>query len=244
MKAFVKSFFFFLLGVSIVVAFAFTFKDELFLVKNISVVLSVDKVAILPPRIQEDVESKASKMMGRYFWELNISGLLDELLEDSRVKSAHVQRWFPGNVKIVVTPHIPKVLLLRGKESFFPISRDGSLLPKLKTSEIFDGPILRGKEFANNKRLRKKVIDLIEALPKENTLNVNAISEVAWKNKEGLLLYTQVGQTLVRMGKDDFKKKAQRVEKVLSYLQSEGMNGRVIDSRFSKKVVVKLRNEP
>ena len=33
-------------------------------------------------------------------------------------------------------------------------------------------------------------------------------------------------------------------EKVFAYMQSKGLKGRVIDVRFSKKVVVRLRNAP
>ena len=46
------------------------------------------------------------------------------------------------------------------------------------------------------------------------------------------------------MGEGDFDLKVSRVEKVMSYLHNRNIKGRVIDARFSKKVVVRVRNTP
>ena len=48
----------------------------------------------------------------------------------------------------------------------------------------------------------------------------------------------------VKVGDADFGPKFIRVEKVLAYLDSQNIKGRVIDARFSKKVVVRVRKGP
>ena len=48
---------------------------------------------------------------------------------------------------------------------------------------------------------------------------------------------------IVRLGRGHFGEKIKRVERVLHYLEKQGIAYSVIDARFLKKVVVKPRNK-
>jgi hypothetical protein len=46
------------------------------------------------------------------------------------------------------------------------------------------------------------------------------------------------------MGFENFNRRAIQAHRVVEYLQREQLSGRIIDARYAKKVVVKLRNDP
>jgi len=85
---------------------------------------------------------------------------------------------------------------------------------------------------------------LIDKTQGTSELQAKNISEIFYSKKEGFKIFLKGVATEVRMGDSDFGPKISRVEKVLSYLDSQNVKGRVIDARFSKKVVVRVRKAP
>lgn len=81
-------------------------------------------------------------------------------------------------------------------------------------------------------------------LKEENPLSSQKVSEILFDKKQGFSLILTPEAEIVRLGFDNFEKKIGMAKKVFSYMQSKGLKGRVIDVRFSKKVVVRLRNAP
>ena len=71
---------------------------------------------------------------------------------------------------------------------------------------------------------------------------MRSVSEIQYSKKDGLVLVLGLDDNTVIMGDREFKKRIDHVRRVVQYLRSENLRGRVIDARFSKKVVVRLRN--
>jgi hypothetical protein len=122
----------------------------------------------------------------------------------------------------------------------YPIARDGTLMPALALKDVPNFPLLRGKEFLSDVSLRERAIQLMEAIPSEGRFARSMVSEIM-HSPDGFSLYLGGQIAEVKMGDDEFELKANRVEKVLSYLHNRGLKGRTIDARFAKKVVVRVR---
>ena len=105
-------------------------------------------------------------------------------------------------------------------------------------------PWVRGNWVDRKSELQTKVIDLLNQLPSKGLLTPDQISEIQFNDEDGFLItLIKTGQQ-IRFGTDSFEIKSLRANQVLDYLQSKGLESRVIDLNFSKKVLVRLRNQP
>ncbi len=194
--------------------------------------------------IKKKLDPETKAMLGKYVWDVNLDDLLVLIEKDSRVEKVQIKRKFPNKIEVKLLPHQPIAILLSKQKKMIPVARDGTLMPALKDNIFFDAPILRGEDIAVNLALRKQAMHLLLSLEAQESLSSKKISEIIFNKKHGFSMILNPGGELLKMGMRNFKKRVNRAEKVLAYLQSQGLEGRVIDVRFSKKVVVRLRNAP
>ncbi|MCB0365157.1 MAG: FtsQ-type POTRA domain-containing protein [Bdellovibrionaceae bacterium] len=199
---------------------------------------------VLFNRIRSELAGKLNSLIGLKAWEVELGGLLSEIESDSRVKAAYVSRQFPNKLFVRILPRDPVLVLAGAKGFVYPVASDASLLPAILAQDAPDLPLLRGSGFAKNENWRKKVIELLEEVPQEGDVGLNRISEVHYTPEEGLEVVLMGKGVKVSLGEKAISRKLKRVERVLHYLQEHQIDGRVIDAKFSKKVVVRLRNAP
>lgn len=221
------------------------FEEQFLRVQSIE--LNLDKLSdeeVIFSRVRTSLDEKLKKHMGQWIWRLSLSQVLDEALADQRIEAASVRRIFPNKIRMTVRPHSPVVLLLAESGEFFPVAMDASLLPATPTMEVPNVPVLRGVELLKNHKLRQQAIAMYLEVPNEGLFNKKNISEILYKDAEGFeFRMTNSGLKLL-VGESLLGPKSGRIEQVMKYLESQQIKGRVIDARFSKKVVVRLRNEP
>ncbi len=199
---------------------------------------------LLFQRIRSSLAPQFQHYAGLFFWQVPLSSVLETVSRDKRVRKASVYREFPNRLRVEIEPHTPVLAYLSNDNRFYPVAKDATLLPAIKAGEISDLPIIRGEELKDEQHLREIAIELFDAIPTEGSLRKNSISEILYSRKEGFKIFLEQGGGEIKMGDADFSPKIPRVEKVLNYLESQGVKGRVIDARFSKKVVVRVRNSP
>jgi cell division protein FtsQ len=224
--------------------------NSAFRVNDIEIVLEDGDPSFIFPAIKATLDKRLSYERGQFIWQVDIERVLGLVEQDRRVKDVKVARILPNSIRVRVVPHIAiaNILGIRS-DVLYPIARDGSVLPAVEASEAPDSPILRGENFLKNSQLRGRVIELLDAMPEAGAFSREEVSELYLdKNNDFLLTLKKTG-TQVNIGHesfepDFFKTRAGRVNRVLNYLENQKMVGRVIDARYSKKVVVKLRNEP
>ncbi len=245
MKVFVRLFFGFLLGGLLFFGGWFVFQEQMLKVTTVQVVADTEDEPILFARIQDALKGQYKKYVGQYFWKVKLEELLQTAEQDRRVRQVHVVRHFPNEIVVRIEPHGTVAHLLDTKGLLHPIAADGSLLPALKGSEVPDRPIVRGKEFFTDEVLRGKVVQLMKELPQQGAFSQKAVSELHYSKKEGFEWFLSGTGLVVRTGDEaNLGNRIERIEQVLNYLDQQRVKGRVIDARFSKKVVVKLRNQP
>ena len=195
-------------------------------------------------KIQDSLKAQLRPFENRWIWDASLEEILKTVDMDPRVQMTHVVRHFPNKLQIVIRPKQTSTNLLDQDGFLHPIAMDGSLLPPLLATQAPDRPALRGRQFFNNPSLRLKAVRLLEDLPERGLLSKAAISEIHYDEKTGFDLILISAGIVVRVGEESLGEKAQHIEQVLMYLQNQRVKGRVIDARFAKKVVVKLRKQP
>lgn len=194
--------------------------------------------------IKRDLEPKLQTFKGESLFRFSFEDLSEKVMADPRVKEVYLRREFPSKLSVKILPHEPVLGWVDEKGFIHPVARDNKILPGLRSNHFQDFALLRGNDFKTNNSLRQKALDLMKELPEDGIFRRGVISEIRYRKASGFEVFVSDPSILVQLGEDDFAEKSSRVQKVLSYLQSREINGRVIDSRFSKKVVVRLRNEP
>lgn len=245
MKVFVRVFFGFLLGGLLFFGGWFVFQEQLLKITAIQIVAEREDEPILFARIQDSLKNQYKPYIGQFFWEVKLEALLKAAESDKRVRQAHIVRHFPNEIVVRIEPHDTVAHYLDKKGLLHPIAADGSLLPALRGSEVPDRPIVRGKEVYEDEQLRSKVVQLLKELPIKGSFSQKSVSELHYSKKEGFEWFLSYSGLVIRTGDEaTLGNRIQRVEQVLNYLDQQRVRGRVIDARFSKKVVVKPRNQP
>ncbi len=199
---------------------------------------------LLFQRIQKALSPQLQHYAGHFFWQVPLEQIYTMVAKDKRVREVSVYREFPNRLRVEIVPHTPVLAFLSNDNRFYPVAKDATLLPGQAASEIADLPIIRGEDLKDEPRLRAMAIELFDSIPLEGSLRKNAVSEIIYSRKDGFKIFLSGSGSEIKMGDSDFSPKVSRVEKVLAYLESQGVKGRVIDARFSKKVVVRVRNSP
>ncbi len=217
-----------------------------FRVKSIDITLGeYNDPSYLFEKTKAQLELKLKPFYGQYVWSVDIERVLALVENDRRVKDVFVTRVLPNGLKVIIEPHSAYANIMgNDSTSFYPLSPEGDLLPSVAAEDAADGPILRGEKFLKDEKLRAKAIELLQVLPENGAFTRHDVSEVYMDSKKGFSVTLKKTGIEVFMGHDNFKNRASYVSRVVQYLDSEKLTGRVIDARYSKKVVVKLRNEP
>ena len=199
---------------------------------------------LLFQRIRASLTQQLKNYEGRYFWQVPLKSVLEVTRRDRRVKSAAIYREFPSRLRVEIEPHTPILAYLSSDGRIYPVATDATLLPPLPITETPDLPFLRGEDLKDEPLLREKILELFGALPELGLIRKSSISEIVYTKKDGIKLFISGTQAEIKLGDADFGPKISRAQKVLTYLDSRNIKGRVIDARFSKKVVVRVRNTP
>lgn len=199
---------------------------------------------LLFQRIKTSLEPQFKNYEGRFFWQVPLSQIYELVAKDKRVKRVSIHREFPSRMRVEVEPRTPVLAYLAQDGRVYPVATDATLLPPLPFKDSSDLPFLRGEDFKDEQELRARAIELFEAMPDEGLISKSQISEIGYSKKEGFKVFVSSSKAEVKFGDTDFGPKISRVQKVLSYLEMQSIKGRVIDARYAKKVVVRVRNTP
>lgn len=214
-------------------------------VEKVELSLAPDsKELMLYEEIKPDLSRKLAELKGKSIIQLSFQSLVEDILKDQRIKNVYLRREFPSTLLVQIEPSEPVLGWVDPQGFVRPISRSNQILPRLKSGHFKDYALLRGREFFENADLRQAALDLVSRLPLSGYFRKAIVSEIRYSKASGFELVLSEPSVIVKMGTEDYQGRSARLEKVLNYIQNRGIKGRVIDSRFDKKVVVRLRNEP
>lgn len=206
--------------------------------------LRIQEIDVLPLETRAAVLPLLDDFWGKTFWEVSLRNIGEKIQQDHRFKSATIRREFPSRLVIQVQTRVPALAFLDESGNVLPVASDGTLLPESEKPPKMSYPLLRGREFANSQELRSTAVELVHSLDLHDGLTLDQISEIYFDRQKGFSLYLLGMNAEILMGHSDFGPKLERVQRVVSYLNSQNIKGRVIDARFTKKVVVRVRKSP
>ncbi len=190
--------------------------------------------------LQGDLDTKLTTEINKKIWQVDIADLRQRLMQNNWFKMVAIARQYPSKISLTIDIEAPVALLAIGNE-VLAVADEGQLLAPVKTNFLPALPILKGENFFHNRALRKLATNFLRDISGNSELSSKTIAEMTYSKDENFNLLILPSKSIVKMGAEQAGLKAERVAQVIEYLNSNQMNGRVIDARFSKKVLVRLR---
>lgn len=195
-------------------------------------------------QMKDNVKAKLSFLNEQNVWLVSLKKIYEQVSSESWIESINLKRVFPNRLKIDIKSKEIIFVFVNQKNEFIPILEDGLTVPAQAANLLPDVPVLRIKKNIFNEETLKKITALMKLIPRENFFSLSNIKEVNWSDDEGLSLSLLKPDAEIIFGSEEIDKRSKRVQNVLSYLDTQSQKARVIDSRFSKKVLVRLRKGP
>lgn len=190
------------------------------------------------------VEAALKVFKGNPLWKVSLVDVQRALEAIPSLEKVQVQKNWPQNLEVKYSLPALKAIYPIGENKFQILTERGKWVGPVNWSRLPSLPWVRGNWVDRKSELQTKVIDLLNQLPTKGLLTPDQISEIQFNDVDGFLItLIKTGQQ-IRFGTDSFEIKSLRANQVLDYLQSKGLESRVIDLNFSKKVLVRLRNQP
>ena len=188
-----------------------------------------------------ELKKDTDPLIGSWIWEISIKKISQIVQKNPKVEEVQVLRLWPNKFQIQLLSDEPLLLWMKNISTFYPITKKGSLLSPILLSSLPDLPILRGSALFKNKSLRQKAVQIYQHLPKKGVFSQQNISEIAYLDKDSsFYIHLFNFGSKIRIGENLSEFRPDRVESVLRYLKQKKIKWRVIDARYSQKVIVSL----
>lgn len=198
------------------------------------------------------IHEKLSSVKGISLWRAPLSQISDLLSKEMWIHEFQISRAWPSGISIQIVPDKIEILAPSSVEAkseslmteLRPITTTGKVLDRVATSSAPNVVIARDPIFVQQKNIRQKAVELMRSLPASGGLSADKISEIGFDKREGYWVKLLHSETQVNFGDEQFEIKSARISQVIDYLESRNLQARVIDANLSKKVLVRLRQNP
>lgn len=214
---------------------------------EMTVTTKADQVHFAKPYVDQ-LNTDLAEFKGQSLWRFSLNKIAQHLREQNWIKDFRISRSWPSKIVIEIEPQVLTLLYVEpaklAQGIVRPVTTDGDLLAEVPTSQAPSLAMLKGEVFLKDKVKRKKAIDLVKSLPADGKMSHKLISEVGYDQKEGYWVEVVQSNMKIKLGDDQFAVKSARVSQVLDYLEKRDLKARVIDANLSKKVLVRLQQNP
>lgn len=236
-----------LLAISLIVtAIVAAVKDRsLFTVERVNIQITMnDTERMAWSDLNADIEKTLKAYQGVSMWKVSLVEVQKKLSAFPLLKQVQVQKSWPHSLDVQYSLPTLKAILQEGNGQYKLLADDGRWIGPTKWSRLPRLPWLKGEWVRQKPAMKEGVLTLLDQLPDKGPMSAEQISEIQFNDIDGFLLTLVKSAQQVRFGSDNFEIKGVRVAQVLEYLQIRGLESRVIDANFSKKVLVRLRKHP
>jgi cell division protein FtsQ len=178
-------------------------------------------------------------------FDLDLDLIGRKIAENPWIKTARVERIFPQQVVISVVERQPLAIINLGY--LYYLDRHGEVFKLLDSADRLDFPVVTGfnaeklqqQEPQSVKGLRQ-VVTLIDQLQQRELFGLDQVSEIHRTNAGSFNLRTLEGGVRVRLGRDAFARKLDRLERIFAQLQPRLPILDYIDLNVDEKVIVRI----
>lgn len=201
----------------------------------------------------KELQIKLNSIKGISLWRAPLSQVSQSLKEEKWIKKFQISREWPSGIVLSVEPDQVAILVLSPEggavasteaSTIRPITRTGKVLDKIKSNSSPNAIISHEPIFLVNDKVREGAVDIINSLPANGSMSAARVSEIGFDKKEGYWIKLLNSETKINFGDSQFEIKSARISQVIDYLESRNLKARVIDANLSKKVLVRLQQNP
>ncbi len=197
-------------------------------------------------RVNEgDILDASDIKIGDSLFDLNLHMIGRKIEEDPWIARADVERLFPDQVVIRVVEREVKAII--DLDYLYYVDKSGEVFKMLDASDQLNYPVITGIDrqylLDNPDQTQNSLnmaLQLMDELSNRTLFNLDDVSEVHYDEQEGMILHTRIGGVPVRMGKQGFNAKLNRLEKIYNDLEPRLMALKYIDLNVTDRVIVKV----
>lgn len=199
------------------------------------------------------IQQQLDKVKGISLWKAPLHQISKSLSDEKWISKFQITRAWPSGITLDIIPDRVDILVLINSDSkvsasegteIKPITSSGIVLGGIKSDSAPNAIISHDTKFLNNKKIRDGALEVIKSLPSEGNMSASQVSEIGYDQKEGYWVKLLRSEIKVQFGEEQFEIKSARITKVIDYLESRDLRARVIEANLSKKVLVRLRQNP
>ncbi len=200
-----------------------------------------------------ELQAKLNSVKGISLWRAPLSQVSQSLKDEKWIRNFQISRAWPSGIILTVEPDTVAILVLSQEgvsggasegSVIRPITESGQLLEKIKTNSSPNAIVTHDAVFLSNQKVREGAIEVIKSLPENGAMSAAHVSEIGFDKKEGYWIKLLKSETKINFGEMQFEIKTARISRVIDYLESRNLKARVIDANLSKKVLVRLQQNP
>ncbi len=146
---------------------------------------------------------------------------------------------------IRVVERVPRAII--DLDYLYYVDKSGDVFKMLESGDELDYPVITGIDrqyLLDNPDQTQGSLDLALALMNQlevrSLFNLDDVSEIHFDQQDGLIMHTRIGGVPVRMGKQGFDLKLNRLEAIYQDLEPRLLALKYIDLNVSDRVIVKV----
>jgi cell division protein FtsQ len=192
-----------------------------------------------------DILAASDIEIGDSLFDLELSMIGRKIEEHPWIAKAEVERSFPDQVVIRVVEREARAVI--DLDYLYYVDKGGVVFKMLESGDQLNYPVITGIDrqylLDNPDQTQDSLnlaLQLMGELDKRSSFNLDDVSEIHYDQQEGLILYTRIGGVPIRMGKQDFYDKLNRLETIYNDLEPRLLALKYIDLNVTDRVIVKV----
>ncbi|RLB63990.1 MAG: hypothetical protein DRH08_10325 [Deltaproteobacteria bacterium] len=182
---------------------------------------------------------------GDSLFDLELHMIGRKIEENPWIARADVERSFPDQVVIRVVEREARAVIDLGY--LYYVDKSGEVFKMLEAGDNLNYPVITGIDrqyLLDNPDQTQDSLNLtlllMDELDTRSLFNLDDVSEIHYDQQEGLILHTLIGGVPVRMGKQGFDSKLNRLETIYDDLEPRLLALKYIDLNVTDRVIVKV----
>jgi len=197
-------------------------------------------------RVSEgDILAASDIEIGDSLFDLELNMIGRKIEEHPWIAKAEVERSFPDQVVIRVVEREARAVI--DLDYLYYVDKDGVVFKMLESGDQLNYPVITGIDrqylLDNPDQTQDSLnlaLQLMDELEPRSPFNLDDVSEIHYDQQEGLILYTRIGGVPIRMGKQGFEAKLNRLEAIYNDLEPRLLALKYIDLNVTDRVIVKV----
>ena len=197
-------------------------------------------------RVSEgDILAASDIEVGDSLFDLELHMIGRKIEEHPWIARAEVERFFPDQVVIRVVEREARAII--DLDYLYYVDREGTVFKMLDSSDQLSYPVITGIDrqyLLDNPDQTQDSLDLalrlMDELENRSLFNLDDVSEIHYEQQNGLVMHTRTGGVPIRMGRQGFDTKLNRLEAIYNDLEPRLLALKYIDLNVTDRVIVKV----